>query len=122
MTEERDIIFARGAFPDVQADLAVYPPRAINGVFTCGWYGTAINPERGSFCLVNEDGPLADRVGDYLRLSYLSEQVTLYCVEALSLPYDLAVTRRAFFELAELWTPYLDVRVSDIVDGYDGTS
>ena len=122
MIEEPDIVFSRGAFPDVQADLAVYPPRLIDGVFTCGWYGTAIHPERGSFCLVNEASKLGDRVGDYLRVSYLSKSVTVYCVQALTLPYDLALTRRAFFELAELWTPYLDVRVSNIVDGYDGSS
>lgn len=122
MVDEADIIYARGGFPDVQAELAIYPARLVDGVFTCGWYGTAISPERGSFCIVNVDGPLADRVGDYLRVSYLTKSVTVYCLEAFSIPYDLAVTRRAFYEIAELWNPYLDVRVSDILDGYDGAS
>ena len=122
MMLEPDIIYSARAFPDVQADLNLYPPRPINGVFTCGWYGTSISEGRGSFAIVNDNGPLADRIGDYLRVQFTNKSVTVYCVESFTIPYDIAITRRAYFELAELWTPYLDVRVSDIVDTYDGSS
>lgn len=120
--EEPDIVYSRGAFPDVQNELSVFPPKLINGVFSCGWYGTAIDPERGSFAIVNADGPLGGKVGDYVRVSYLSKSVTVYCVEALSIPYDLVLARRAYYQLAELWTSYLNVRVSDIADSTNGPS
>lgn len=119
--EESDIIYARGAFPDVQTELDVYPSLLIDGLFTCGWYGTAVNEERGSFAIVNDAGPLADKVGDYLRVSYGRQHATVYCLETLTIPYDIVITRRAYFQLAELWAPYLDVRVSDIADTFDGS-
>lgn len=116
MAEESDIVFARRNFIEVQAALDVYPSKMIDGVFTCGWYGTAINAERGSFCVVNEDGPLADRVGEYIRVSYLNGSVSVYCLESLTIPYDLALARRAYYDLSPLWTSFLNVRVADLQD------
>lgn len=116
MNNEPDIVFARGAFPAVQIDLDDYPSKAIAGEFVCGWYGTGINEERGSFCVVSSNGELANRVGDYLRISYLTNHVTLYCVESHDILYDLAITRRAYWELAALWTPNLSVRIADVLD------
>ena len=118
--EESDIVYARGGFPDVQDELDAFPSLPITGLFTCGWYGTAINEQRGSFAIVNDAGPLEDKVGDYLRVSYGKQSATVYVLESLTLPYDLVVARRAYYQLAELWTPYLDVRVADIADSYDG--
>lgn len=117
MNNEPDIVFARGGFPDVQTTLEDYPSKAIPGEFVCGWYGTSINDERGSFCIVSSNGELADRVGSYLRISYLTNHVSLYCVESHDILYDLAITRRAYWELAALWTPNLSVRVADVLDG-----
>lgn len=121
-TTEADILYARGAFPEIQLELSAFPSRRIDGLFSCGWYGTAINDERGSFCIVNSEGPLAEMVGEYLRVYYLTKDVALYCVESHAIPYDLAITRRAYFELASLWTPYLNVRVATLVDSQDAAA
>lgn len=122
MNEEPDIVFARGGFSDVQDTLMQYSTRRLDGLFTCGWYGTAIQPERGSFCIVNANGDLANQIGNYLSVTYGGLSTALYCVETRQIPYDIAITRRAFLDLAPLWKPYLNVRVGQLLDGYDGSS
>ena len=116
MDNEPEVVAGRQAFADTQTMMAPYPSIAITGEFSCGWYGTALNDERGAFCVVNADGPLGDQVGSYLRVSRLGKSVDVYCVEAYGLPVDLALSRRAFFGLAELWQAGLMVRVGRIED------
>jgi hypothetical protein len=126
MIYESDINFARNGFTDVQATLDTYAAKMFDGEFTCGWYGTIVNDERGAFCVVNPDSDLADEVGNYLRIKHsysgTLDAISVYCVESHSIPYDLALSRRAFLALAPLWTPYLNVRVGQVLDGYDGGS
>lgn len=119
LNNESEIVAGRHAFVDVQSEWANYPDIRLDSAMSCSWYGTSLNDERGSFCVVNLDGPLSDEVGSYLRVSYGLKSVAVYCVEAFVIPFDIALSRRAFFALAPLWTPDLTVRVARIVEGND---
>ena len=147
MLNETEVNFSRKDFTTVQSKLATFPEIALEGEFTCGWYGTVVSEERGSFCIVNADSPLFDYIGDYLRIRHAHStqpattavvggvsassivatndtfvrSISVYCLESHGIPYDLALTRRAYLALAPLWTPYLSVRVGQVLDGYDGT-
>lgn len=73
-------------------------------IANCGWHGTRTDPERGSFVLVNADGPLADLVGERLRITSgrggaTIRSVVAYCHTRASLQEDLSLPRRLFFEL-----------------------
>lgn len=116
---EDEILIARHAFPDAQAELAGVSALFSGTQYACGWYGTRISDERGSFAVVNTKGPLADLVGDILKVRHpaadLGEtSVWVYCVGAVNLDaqeYDLALSRRAFMALTGLYEDVLDVLV-----------
>jgi hypothetical protein len=106
--DEPEVRDARKPFIDAQAALDGVPVERLVGDWTCEWYGTRISRERGSFCLLNSDGPLAARVGDKLRLTYEDPQsgdaraVNVYAVQTIALGEsgpNLAITRRAFAAL-----------------------
>lgn len=97
MITEPEILTARQSFPDAQAALDGVGSPFGNAAFTVGWYGTRVSAERGSFCIVNADGPLAELVGDTVRLRYgPGSTVLAYCVGSADLEWDMGVTRRVF--------------------------
>jgi hypothetical protein len=111
LPSEPEVLSARQGFFDAQAELAGTPVERKLGLLTCGWYGTALSQERGSFVLVNQDGPLADAVGERLRLTYRTRSVYVYCFGADSLDWDLHVTRRVYTALELLCVDKIDVIV-----------
>lgn len=103
--EER--IYAALPFPEAQAQLAspgLMPTRPVAA--SCGWHGTGLDPERGSFAIVARDGPLADLVGERLAVSRrdTAEARTVYVyvhADSDTLTEELSLTRRAFMALAD---------------------
>lgn len=96
------------------------PVRTTRRAATCGWHGTSVDPERGAFCIVRSDGPLADLVGERVRVTLRQgtreRVVTLYCHDEQPFPLeaaqeDLSLTRRAFLALAPWSTDSLAVSV-----------
>lgn len=100
---EPEVLEAREAFPDAQELLSA---RVSTGVVyerqALSWYGSIISDERGSFGVVNPDGPLADLVGDHVRITHREEVVVVYVAAAAEVPTPLAITRRAFLALGRL--------------------
>lgn len=113
--DEPEVIEARRCSSHTQAQWAasereLYLPYMVS----CSWYGTAVSPERGSFCLVREGSDFDSdparalhpdgAVGEYLRLSTAEGRSVLVYVlgstDAIDTP--LAVTRRAFMSLGLL--------------------
>lgn len=85
-----------------------------------GWHGTSTDPEAGSFCIVRSDGPLADLVGERVRVTYrvgtLARAVALFCHDeqdfgAAAADEDISLTRRAFMALAPLALDSVTVEV-----------
>lgn len=98
-----------------QAALAGAPlnPRAAS-LLACGWHGTATDPGRGAFAVVDAAGPGAGLVGHQVRVTHVASGRVVYVwVRAAvnDLVDDMTLTRRAFVELAPLWTTNLTVRV-----------
>jgi hypothetical protein len=99
LPNEPEVLDARQCFADAQRSLEGVTEARIGAFHTCGWYGTEVNDERGSFALVDEAGPLADLIGDRLRIRYDRREVYVYCFGSTDLPVDVAITRRAFARL-----------------------
>lgn len=109
---EPEILVARQGFIDAQAAISlegVGEPFA--GRYRLGWTGSRIADERGSFCVVDEDGPLQELVGDHLRFVYGDRSVLAYCVGGVDLGVDAAVTRRLFAAVELLAVQQITVRV-----------
>jgi len=77
-------------------------------VATAGWHGTILDPETGAVAIVRSDGPLADRVGERIRVSRrigtLERSVVLVVHDELPFPdeladEDLSLAKRAFLDL-----------------------
>jgi hypothetical protein len=87
---------------------------------TAGWHGPSTDPETGARCIVRTDGPLADLVGERLRITYRSgtraRQVVVYCHDEQDFgdeasEEDLSLTRRAMLALAPLALDSITVEV-----------
>lgn len=112
MADEPMILTCRRAFPEAQAALesgggAPFGDR----LYTMGWVGTRVSSERGSFAVVALNGPLADLVGDIVRLTHGTKSVLAYVVGSADLPYEIGVTRRTFAAVELLSVDSVDVIV-----------
>jgi hypothetical protein len=100
---EPELAVGRRAFPKAQELFAGTVVERIPGFVSVGWYGSSRHPETGAFALVAIDGPMADRVGDILKIAAPSgANVFVWVVGARDVSTPLAVTRRAFMGLANL--------------------
>lgn len=109
---EPEILAARQSFPDTQINMAGVPALFGSDFYTLGWKANDLTAVRGSFCIVKEDGPLANLVGDHLQFRYgASKTVRAYCVGSGSMETDIAVTRRVFAALELLAVDRISVLV-----------
>lgn len=99
---------------------ATGPLAATRTAATAGWYGSTTDPEQGANCVVRTDGPLAELVGERLRVTYrlgtLRRSVAVYVHDEQDFgpdaaDEDLALSRRAFMAIAPLATEALPVEV-----------
>lgn len=116
---EPEILDARLPFLEAQSALAGVPLVGTPDTHSCSWFGTDVLLERGSFALVQRDGPLADLVGDRLKLTWQRKVIYVYCVgtgQPEDVPNDLGITRRAFAALSLLTVDRIDPLVQ-VVSG-----
>lgn len=108
-----DIQIGRYPFAEAQAVFGEDPPQeGTSSVATCSWHGTILNPERGSFCVVQRGGRFADLVGDRVRVStFTGRAVNAYVIAEAELEDDISLTRRLFMELGLLSADDLNVRI-----------
>lgn len=111
LPNEPEIVNARLAFADAQGALGGVAEERLNDTYTCGWFGTSLIDDRGSLAVVNEDGPLADCIGDRLRIIHGQRSVVVYCFGSTDLDTDLAIARRAFAAIELLAAEELDVEL-----------
>jgi hypothetical protein len=111
LPDEAEILAARQAFPDAQADLDGATLTLLPDYYGVGWYGTDISRERGSFALVNRGGPAEALIGDRIRLRHRDRSVVVYVVGTEDLLEDIHVTRRSFLALELLAVDRIDCTV-----------
>jgi hypothetical protein len=74
--------------------------RVASGLARVGWHDTSQHPETGAVALVNRDGPLADLVGDLVRIERPMRTSTVsgivYVIETAALVDDISLSRFAF--------------------------
>lgn len=99
-------------FATAQAALGATQPIPGSDVqAACGWHGTLTDPERGSVAIVRTDGPLADLVGERIRITFEEEAVVAYVHTEADILDDLSVPRRSFMGLAPPAQESIDVTV-----------
>lgn len=99
---EPEIQDGQRALPKTQ-ELFAGQPRitGLKDPVTIGWYGTEVSPYRGAFCFVREGAGYGSLVGEFVRITYRRRSVICYCLgETPEIEQTVAVTRRAFLELA----------------------
>lgn len=108
------VLKARLAFADTQAELTTPTASTLGTLYDCGWFGTAHIIDRGCFAIVDPAGPLADLVGDTLRLRNWRTKRTaaVYVVGSLSdMPTPIAIARRPFLAFEALTAERAQVEI-----------
>lgn len=110
---EPEILEARLAYSDAQRELAGIVEQRGVVRYSCGWYGSNVSDDRGSFAFVHETGPLADLVGDRVKLRYRDRTANIYVVNSMRVDgeYDLLIHRTVFLRLELLAIERIDVLV-----------
>ena len=111
LPNEPEIIDARKSFLDAQGALGGVAAERMNDTYVCGWFGTGLVEDRGSFAVVDEAGPLAELIGDRLRVIHGQRTVVVYCFGSTDLDTDLAIARRAFAAIELLAVEEITVEV-----------
>lgn len=114
-----DLELTRLPFGLAQASLgATGVLRATRTAAVAGWHGTFLDPEHGAVAIVRSDGPLAELVGERVRVSTRDgrRSVAVYVNDEQDFPdelaaEDLSLSRRAFLALAPWCTEALEVTV-----------
>ena len=120
--DEPEIILARHAFDAAQASItgvaeAPYGSRT----YSCSWYGTSVDPERGSFAVVKESSdlygvqtdPASGIVGEFIEVEHNGRTVRAYVIGSdANLDSEIALTRRAYLALEMLPIRPIGVYVS----------
>lgn len=109
--DEPDDFLAALPFPEAQTALTSPPVAGSTRSATCGWHGTFTDPNRGAYAVVAPDGPLADLLGERIRVRSGARAVVATVTAERDIPEDLSLARRAFLELALLSTEELRVSV-----------
>lgn len=111
LPSEPEILAARLGFEDAQAALGGPTTERKVGMYELGWYGTSVSRETGSFALVNREGPLADLIGDVVKVRSERREVFAYVFGSEWLDYDMHITRALFARLDLLAFEKIDVVV-----------
>lgn len=120
--DEPEIIQARRAFDAAQASITGVAKNPYGAkTYSCSWYGTSVDPERGSFAVVKESSELygvqndpdSGIVGEFVEVEHNGRTVRVYVIgSAANLDTDFALTRRAYLELEILPVTPIDVYIS----------
>lgn len=90
---------------------------------TAGWYGPSFDPARGAFAIVSAGGPLADRVGERVRVTYATptrdRSVIVWVRDERQFPDEAAaeaivLSRAAWLRLAPLALDSAEMTVETI--------
>ena len=109
--------YAELPWAEGQAVLAAGAPLAGSAkIASCGWHGTRTDPNRGWFAVVAQAGPLADLLGERVRVTAAGRSLCALVVDSRDVAEDISLARPAFARLAVLSTEQLTVRVEVMVD------
>lgn len=98
-----DDYYAQLGFYTAQNTLSLNVAAESKVVATAGWHGTYVDPERGCFAVVKSDGPLADYVGERVRVTnrrLKKSVVVLVHTESELISEDISLSRRAWMAIA----------------------
>lgn len=101
LSTEVEIMAARRSFTEAQRMLGG-SPIAPAQTLTVGWHDSSVDPESGSFALVDVTAGLDDLIGEIVRVSYGQRVVFAYVLKAASLTVAFSLTRRTYAGLARL--------------------
>ena len=112
---ETDRYYGRLPLVEAQAKLGEKAAAGKSKRLTCGWHHLVLDPEVGSFAIVNENGPLADFVGRRLSVRLNGKHVVAYVHRADSTLFDnLSLTRLLFAQLGDVAEDFFKVEVWDV--------
>jgi hypothetical protein len=108
-----DLMLAQLPFPTAQRLLAGAAVRGSRERVLAEWHGTSADGDtiQGSLAMVNPDGPLADLVGERIKVTFQTRSVIAYVHKSGQLDDDLSLTRTLFARLARLDATNISVLV-----------
>lgn len=78
---------------------------------TVGWHGTAVDPRRGSYGIVQKDGDFTEWVGERVKVTWNERSVIVYVTDERDIDEDFSLARRAFLALEPLAADEVDAVV-----------
>ena len=118
--DETDFYYSRLPMAEAQAELGEETP-APNPLYLAqvGWHHTRLDPEWGTFAIVNDEGPLIGLLGERVKVTVragtVERSVICYVHNYGELDEDISLTRRCFFELGLLSEDSLEATVEVLV-------
>lgn len=109
---DEEILLARRALPKAQELLAGEVQASSAQSIEVGWYDQNLDVEVPAFAVVHPAGDYADLVGEILKVSRRGKSVFVYVHRSADAGVDLALCRRAFLELGELWEDTITATVA----------
>lgn len=98
---EMEIVTGRRSFIAAQA-LFSGGPVGKSQKLSVGWHDTSVNPETGSFAVVQATAGLDDLVGEIIRVTNNRREVFVYVLDTADVPVQVSLARRAFVALYRL--------------------
>lgn len=110
---EPEILQGRRAYATAQSLFTGPTILRLPLVKTCGWYGTSVEREDGSFAVVRVG--LEDMIGDIVKVEFRGRSVFAYVIGARDVPVDIALSRGLFQHLGPLWAESIRLSRVDLV-------
>jgi hypothetical protein len=112
-----DMMLARLPFYEAQEALRGARQSGTARFASCEWHGASQygDPERTSFAMVDESGPLGELVGERIVVSFEGRQVYAYVHRSTQLDAEMSLNRRAFMALAPLSADALSVAIAVVL-------
>lgn len=79
-----------------------------------GWHDSSVNPESGSFALVQTGAGLDDLIGEIIRVQFYTREVFAYVLDSADVPAQVSITRRLFLALNRLTIVSLQANVAPV--------
>jgi hypothetical protein len=117
VSDEQEVRDAMRAFDTAQMLLGTgrAASRRVIGNVEVGWYGSEIDPNRGSMAYVRAGSPLEDFIGDVVQVSHVrggtQHMLLAYVMGAADVPYELHLNRVIFARLDMLSEEFLHCSV-----------
>ncbi len=111
-TDETELLDASRSWPETQRlFMAGVDQTRRQYEVAASWYDRSFDGSVGACCFIQQGSLLEELVGDFVVVTLEGRKLYLYCVGGGPIETEIAVTQRAFIEMAPLWKESVPVYV-----------